>query len=442
VPTDREQVERRFRGRRVTVVGLGRFGGGVGAARWLAKVGANVSVSDKAPAESLAESARALQGCGVELHLGGHRREDFIGADWLVLSPAVPLEAPLVREAVAAGAQWTTEINLLLEQCPAEIVGITGSVGKSTTTAMAGAVLATRFRTHVGGNIGGSLLETLDDIAAGDKVVLELSSFQLERAAPLRISPHVAVVTNLSPNHLDRHGTMDAYAAAKKNIFRFQGTGDVLVLNRACEATAGWTDETPGKVDWFDPAAEPFELSVPGAHNQANAQAAWAAARALGVQRGEAAEALKEFAGLPHRLEFVAEQGGVRFCNDSKCTTPEGAIVALEAFAPRTAVILVGGYDKHVSFDALGRALAGRAKAVVALGATREKILAAVRPQVAGNLPRIVSAGDFASAVAAARRLAEPGDVVLLSPACASFDMFDNYEQRGQAFGELVRRDG
>jgi len=427
-------------GKRVTVVGLGRFGGGLGVTRWLCRQGAEVTVSDKADAPALSDSLRALEELELTVHLGGHEEADFLRADMLVVNPAIPKDMPLLVSARAAGVACTTEINLFLERCGAKIVGVTGTVGKSTTTAMIGHILARRFVTHVGGNIGQSLLESLGQIRPDHLVVLELSSFQLENTPLVRISPHVAVVTNLMPNHLDRHGTMADYETAKKNIFAFQTAGDVLILNSHCQATATWAGEAPGRVGWFDPQGEPFELILPGAHNQANAQAAWAAASQFGIDRRTAAEALREFPGLPHRLSLVSDRGGVRCYNDSKCTTPEGAIVALDAFEPRKVVILVGGYDKGVSFDELADALARRAKAVISLGATKEKIAAAVEKRRRGRLPVIEQAEDFASAVDRAKRQARPGDVLLLSPACASYDMFANYRQRGEAFVKLVGR--
>ena len=428
-------------GRRVTVVGLGRFGGGVGATRWLAGQGARVTVSDAAPPEKLADSIRQLDGLDVALHLGGHDEADFLDAELLVVSPAVPPEMLLLKAARAAGVPCTTEINLFLQRCRAPVAGITGTVGKSTTTAMLGEILARRFTAHVGGNIGRSLLGQLDAIRPDHVVVLELSSFQLEALPRVGISPHVAVVTNLLPNHLDRHGTMDAYAAAKRNIFAFQKPSDVLVLNRDCPVTSQWAAGAAGRVEWFEAGGEPFDLIVPGRHNQINAQAAWTAAEAFGAAREDASAALLEFAGLPHRLKFLAERDGVRYYNDSKCTTPQGAEVALDAFEPRRAIILLGGYDKQVSFDSLGAAAAARAKGVVALGATARQIVAAVEAHRAGELPRVERAGDFPSAVAAARALAGPGDVVLLSPACASYDMFTNYEERGDRFAALVTGD-
>jgi UDP-N-acetylmuramoylalanine--D-glutamate ligase len=440
-----------MRGVRVTVIGLGRFGGGVGVTRWLCSQGAEVTVSDKASAEELVESVAALTGLDVTLHLGGHLDEDFLRTDLLIVNPAVPKDMPLLRKAIAAGVPRTTEINLFLQRCPARVVAVTGSVGKSTTTAMIGEILARRFTTHVGGNIGGSLLESLPQIGPDHVVVLEMSSFQLEDLPIIGVGPHVAVVTNLLPNHLDRHGTMEAYADAKKNILRFQKSGDVLVLNAGCPIVSRWAAEATGRVAYFagDVSAlrdrpeaaqwRRFDLKLPGGHNQANAQAAWTAARQLGVDRDVAAAALEGFTGLPHRLEFVAEINGVRYYNDSKCTTPEGAIVALNAFPLRTAVMIVGGCDKHVSFDDLGRVLADRAKHVIALGQTRGAIVEAFRKAAGKDSPGVVLADTFEQAVAAARQRAGPGDVVLLSPACASYDMFRNYEHRGETFVKLVR---
>ena len=444
---------------RVTVLGLGRFGGGVGVTKWLCRQGAKVTVSDALAADQLADSVLALAGCDATLHLGLHDDADFTQADFLVVNPAVPKESPLLALAATAGVPRTSEINLFIERCPATIVGITGSVGKSTTTAMVGRILAKRFTTHVGGNIGGSLLQTLDQIQSNHVVVLELSSFQLEDLPIIGISPHIALVTNLKPNHLDRHGTMQAYGDAKKNLFAFQKPSDVLILNAADEPTRAWAADAPGRVEYFDPTiaasasfsgrrhdglpaaqSDLFELTVPGAHNQGNAQAAFAVAREMGIDRPTAQEALRDFPGLPHRLQFVCEREGVRYYNDSKCTTPEGAIVALEAFAPGKAVIIVGGYDKHVSFEAMGKSLAARAKAVIAIGATKDQIVTAVEQASSTKQPVIVKCETFADAVAAAQAIAASGDAVLLSPACASYDMFQNYEKRGELFVELVTK--
>ena len=426
-------------GKRVTVVGLGRFDGGVGGTRWLCKQGARVTVSDRAPASELEDSIRQLDGLNATFHLGGHLEDDFLGADLLVVNPAIPREMPLLKKAREAHVPLTTEINLFLSRCRGIVVGITGSVGKSTTTAMVGEIFSRRYTTHVGGNIGRSLLEQVETIRPEHVVVLELSSFQLEDLPQIGISPHVAMVTNLMPNHLDRHGTMDAYGAAKKNIFRFQKADDVLILNAGCAVSSAWAKEARGKVAFFNTGKgeELFELAIPGSHNQVNAQGAWAVVREMGIDSKMAHEALSGFAGLPHRLQFVSEVEGVRYYNDSKCTTPEGAIVALNAFDAGKVIIIVGGYDKHVSFDELGEVIAKRAKGAVAIGATKDQISEAVSKCTAEGT-WVVKADDLAGAVREARRMSVRGDVVLLSPACASYDMFRNYEQRGDLFAGLV----
>ncbi len=425
--------------KRITVMGLGRFGGGLGVTRWLVEQGACVTVSDQAGADELAEPLAALDGLDVTLHLGGHEESDFVEADLVVVNPAVPFDSPHIQAAREANVELTTEINLFLARCAAPVVGITGSVGKSTTTAMTGAILSACKPTHVGGNIGRSLLESLPDIKPNHVVVLELSSFQLSYLPLLAQSPHVALVTNLYPNHLDRHGSMAEYADAKKNIFRFQCPDDVLIVNRNDSEVASWTDQAPGRTDTFSAVDEPFDLNVPGLHNQANAQAAWSVARQFDVPRTVAAEALSGFVGLPHRLQLVAHRDGVRYFNDSKCTTPAGAVVALEAFPARNVVIIVGGYDKKVDFGELCAALADRAKAVVTTGQTGEAIADGVESARgdAGVLS-VIREPEFAAAVVAARDLAESGDVVLLSPACASFDQFQNYEQRGKTFMRMI----
>lgn len=434
-----KHIPQNLDGCKVTVVGLGRFGGGVGVTRWLVGQGAKVTVSDSASATSLQDSINALQDLDVTFHIGNHCEDDILQADLLVVNPAVPKEADILRLAQQNEIPRTSEINLFLERCPARVIGITGSVGKSTTTAMTGEILSKRYRTFVGGNIGGSLLGELDKMTADDVVVLELSSFQLEDLPIIAKSPCVALVTNLAPNHLDRHGTIDAYAACKKNIYKFQTADDLLILNGEDETVSQWAADAPGRVEKFDLAAsEPFDLAVPGKHNQQNAQAAWAIAKEFGVTRDEAQEALSTFRGLPHRLEYVAQKNGLRFFNDSKCTTPGGACVALEAFEPNEVVILLGGYDKGASFSELAEVALQCAYGVVAFGATRGEIFAAIEKKRDNEELRTASVADLPHAFKEAVALAPENGVVLLSPACASYDQFDNYEKRGELFTELV----
>ncbi|MBL7139526.1 MAG: UDP-N-acetylmuramoyl-L-alanine--D-glutamate ligase [Planctomycetes bacterium] len=445
-------------GRAVTVMGLGLFGGGVAAARFFAERGARVTVTDLKTADALAPSVAALEGLPVTLHLGGHEPADFAAADLLVVSPAVPKDSPYLAMARKAGVEITSEMNLFVEACAAPIAGVTGSAGKSTTTALLGAMLARCRSTRVGGNIGKSLLEDLDAIRPDEVVVLEMSSFQLEDLAALRTSPHVAVVTNISPNHLDRHGTMANYIDAKKNILRFQGPDDVAVLNADDPQVRSWAGEAPGRV-LFTSLHEAVEegvfadggeavfrlggreervgladrLRLRGRHNVANALAAATAARLLGAGTDQIAEAAAAFEPLPHRLQPVGAVDDVRFIDDSKATTPEAAVVAMEALA-EPIVLIAGGYDKGSDPAPMVEAMRRRVRGVVLMGATAERLARAV----GRGGPAVERADDMPSAVRLAAAMARPGDVVLLSPGHASWDMFENYEQRGEVFRRAV----
>ncbi len=503
----------------VVVMGLGRFGGGIAAARWLVGRGAKVTVTDMAPAEKLADSVAQLAGLPVTFHLGGHDTADLDGCDLLVVSPAVPKDkSDFVKQAIAHNIPLSSEMNLFIQHCPARrIVGITGSAGKSTTTAMLGAILAaaerggidekvqnsshagrgstgkpltrsagpracpchpaarwpkehghtqvrnnglgpahatrpntglpvpphTFARAWVGGNIGCSLLDELENMSADDIVVLELSSFQLEDLGHLKWSPSHAIVTNIKPNHLDRHGTLEVYADAKMNIVRFQRPEDIVFVHGGDEELAERVRRVGAASRLaryeFDACFQPY-LQVPGRHNQVNAAAAVAVARELGINDERIAQGLANFRGLPHRLEFVAERGGVRFYNDSKSTTPESTQIAVEAF-DCPAVVMVGGGDKGMPFDALARLLAKQAKATVCYGATGPMLydlLCRYIDQGERSSRVALVSGDMAAAVGKAAEFARPGDVVVLSPACTSYDMFTNYEQRGDTFREAV----
>lgn len=461
-----------FTGKRVVVMGLGRFGGGIGVARWLCGQGAHVLVTDLSPKEDLAQSVASLADLDLEYRLGGHDPADLDGCALLVVSPAVDKrKSAFFQTAVDKGIAWTSEMTLFLERCPARIVGITGTAGKSTTTAMVAAILEAarqasgwrHGRVWLGGNIGRSLLADLDAMTPDDVVVLELSSFQLEDTARLGKSPDLALVTNIRENHLDRHGSIQSYAAAKGNIYRFQPRHGWLALPLADGVDllpGGWEDKPrlyrfgvdreTGRAriacrnnNRSETELIEIPLKVPGLHNVQNAAGALALVRMLGVADIVALPALAEFGGLPHRLEFVREHQGIRYYNDSKATSPEAAMTSLRAF-DGPVVILVGGSDKGGSFDDFGACLVQDAKAVVCMGQTGPAIEAALHQaeaQQASPSPRSAvchRAEDFADAVESARGLAEPGDVVLLSPACASFDWFANYEARGEQFKHIV----
>jgi len=430
------------RGKRVTVFGLGRFGGGIAVARWLAEQGASVTVTDKQTADKLADSVRQLEGVPVTFHLGAHVEEDFTQAELIVASPAIPPHNEYLKKAAAAGVPITSEIRLFIERCPCKIFGVTGTKGKSTTSAMLGEMLRRRFKVWVGGNIGKSLLADLEPMEPGDLVVLELSSFMLERLAPMRWSPHVAVVTMISSDHLDWHGSAEAYLSAKKNILRFQRADDFAILNGDNPAAASWAAETSASVIRYGvDRAKPFELIVPGKHNQLNAQGAFAAAEVVGVSWEDAQEALRNFKGLPHRLQLVREANGVRYFNDSIATVPDAAVAALESFPPKKVVQIVGGYDKGLPLTPLCNALVERAKAALCIGATGNRIADATGTAVSpmASAAAVYRCGDLVTAMKMARQIAGPGDVVLLSPGCASYDQFENFEKRGEAFAELAR---
>ncbi len=425
--------------RRITVAGLGRFGGGIEVSRWLAREGAKVLVTDKEPAEKLRDSIDKLRGLPIEFRLGGHRAEDFTKTDLVVTSPAIPPTSEFLQAARDAGVPVTTEIRLFIERCRCPILGVTGTKGKSTTTAMLGAILRTRFPAWVGGNIGGSLLDRLPQIEPEHVVVLELSSYMLEHLRPMRWSPHIAVVTMVGKDHLEWHGSLENYVDAKRDIVRFQSAADFAVLNENDATARTFAEVTKADVVTFGSNdSEPFRLSLIGKHNQLNAQAAFAAARSMGLDRESASEALRGFKGLPHRLQVVHVRDGVTFVNDSIATLPEAAIAACEAFAQGTVVQIVGGYDKHLDMSGMCEHLARRCKAVLTIGALGSSLAAEMR----GSLQRraeVHECGGLTNAMAAARRLVSRGDVILLSPGCASYDQFVNFEARGDEFTSLAR---
>lgn len=433
-----------FADQRVVIMGLGQFGGGAGAARYLAERGASVLITDMKSADALREPIEALADLPIEYRLGEHRTDDFTQADLVVVNPAVDrLDNPYLKAAQAAGIRLTSEIALFLDATARgprrrRTIGVTGTAGKSTTVAMIGHALADALgsaRVHVGGNLGGSLLNRLDAIGDEDWIVLELSSFMLETLADW--SPHIAVVTNFSANHLDRHRTLDAYALAKQAILRHQDRGDRAVL---APDVWTWRLETPAIAVEIDrPVDHP--LKVPGDHNRLNAALAIAAAESAGVDRDAALQAIARFEGLPHRLQLVAERQGVRCYDDSKSTTPESAILAIDSFEPRTVHAILGGYDKRSDLTPLARHAAERCRAIYTIGQTGPAIADTAQRHPTDLAPpcRIHRCDDLDTAVACARQHAQPGEVILLSPGCASWDQFPNYQARGIRFAQNLQ---
>ncbi len=446
-----------FEGKRVTVMGLGSFGGGSGVTRWLASEGADVLVTDMKKTEDLAGSVEELKPLidrgQVKLRLGEHNVSDFTDTDLVVANPAVPKpwDNRFIRAAEAAGIPVTTEMQLLVARIPAGCmtIGITGSNGKSTTSAMIAHVLAASGkRVLFGGNIGGSLLPEIEAAGTDAVVVLELSSAMLHWLARDRWSPRVAVVTTFGPNHLDWHGQLDHYRASKQALLAFQKAGDSAILGVDAHA---WPVAAGVRVTKVAAEERIGGLMIPGGHNQQNAAVAIHAVLAADPTRTrDAAErAVRTFAGLPHRLALVGQmkvQGGiVRAYNDSKCTTPEACLLAVKAFEEDASVgtgrvhLIVGGYDKKVDLGSVA-ALAGKLAGLYTLGKTGPAIAAAARS--AGHAARTFECGTLEGAVEQARGRMHAGDVLLLSPACASWDQFKNYEDRGDQFAALVARGG
>jgi UDP-N-acetylmuramoylalanine--D-glutamate ligase len=454
-----------LKGRKITVVGLARSG--VAAARLAAREGAAVTVTDRRTEAELAAALAALEGAGVRRALGGHDRADFEGADLVVTSPGVPPELPELQAARARGVPIWGEVELAaryLEGVP--VVAITGTNGKSTTTALTGALFARHRPTFTGGNLGTPACEL---VLSGERVeaaVLELSSFQIDGLRLLR--PRVAAILNVTPDHLDRYGTLEAYAASKARLFELQQPGDAAVANARDPMAMAMAAASRGTVHTFGfGAPAPFAARDPGGdagphgtelvlrtgatsperyllrnralrgrHNRENAMAAALCARLLGVP-GDAVQAgLDTFPGLPHRLELVAERGGVEWVNDSKATNVDSTFVGLSAFPtarPRV-VLIMGGKGKGAPYAPLRSLFPGRVKALLTIGADAPKVEAEL-----GDLCPTEPCGTLAEAVKRAARLATSGEVVLLSPACASYDQYRSYEERGDAFRRHVR---
>jgi UDP-N-acetylmuramoylalanine--D-glutamate ligase len=431
-------------GKKVAVLGVGVSN--TPLIQMLTVNGAKVSARDKnqnCPAKA------ELEALGVDIKFGADYL-DNIDAEIIFKTPGMRFDLPELNAARSRGAAVTSEMEVFFDLCPCKLIAVTGSDGKSTTTTLISELLkAGGYTVHVGGNLGKPLLPEIETIKPTDIAVLELSSFQLHT---MRKSPQVAVVTNLSPNHLDVHRSMEEYVDAKRNIFRYQGMDDLLVLNLDNEITRSFIPEANGKVVTFGKAGDYHtdeghniyhhgtlllkrsEVLLRGDHNIENYMAAIAAVRGL-VKNDVIHTVASTFKGLAHRLELVRTLDGVNYYNDSIASSPTRTMACLNAFEKKP-IILAGGYDKKIPFDTLGEALVRQAKAVILVGATADKIAAAI-DAAGGGIP-VIRRENMAEAVAAARETALPGDDVVLSPACASFDLYKNFEERGNLFKKIV----
>jgi len=442
--------------KRVLVVGLGKSG--VAAALFLKSRGAQVTVSDSKPQEQLSEEIPILLDHGIAVETGGHGERTFHGQDLIVVSPGVPVDSPALVQARALGEPVIGEIELAAQFLPKNMVAITGSNGKTTTTTLIGEIIsAGGYPTRVGGNIGTPAISLVATARRDSVIVLEVSSFQLETIQTFR--PKVAVVLNVTPDHLDRHRTFETYVDAKARIFENQHADDFAVLNADDPVCVELSDRTRAQVFWFSRKKEvqqgaslrdgrilfrdssgqqeimvASEIPLKGAHNLENTLAAICAGALMKCAPERIREAVRNFKAVEHRLEYVATIRGVEYYNDSKATNVDATIKALESF-PANIHLILGGKDKGSDYTVLNDLLRQRVKRVYTIGAAADKIESQVR-----EAAEIVHAESLDSAVQRASASAQPGDIVLLAPACASFDQFRNYEHRGKVFKELVQR--
>ena len=452
-----QQFFRYLKGRIVAFCGVGRTH--MPLIKLFQEKGAVVTVRDQRPLEKLGENGEILRSLGVELRLGEDYLQD-LNEDIIFRTPGMRYHLPQLEEARARGCAVTSELELFFRLCPCKIYGVTGSDGKTTTTSIIAEFLKAQGKTvHLGGNIGKPLLPEIESIAPEDVAVVELSSFQL---ISMRESPDVAVVTNLSPNHLDVHKDMQEYIDAKKNILLHQGALSRTVLNAGNEITAAFAPEVRGDCWMFRRGApvergvwcdgeniyvhgekllEVSQIKIPGWHNVENYMAAIAAVWG-DVEPQTIRHVAETFAGVEHRAEFVRELGGVKYYNDSIATSPTRVISGMLSLFPQKILMIAGGYDKHIPFEPLGPAVCEKVKTLILLGSTAQKIQDAVMaaPQYREGCPEILRVETMEEAVAAAAAHAQPGDIVSLSPACAAFDLYPNFEVRGRHFKEIVNK--
>lgn len=441
-------------GKRVLVLGLGRSG--LASALFLKSRGAHVTVSDTKSEDQLRDQIPALLDEGIAVEVGGHSARTLQNQDIVVVSPGVPIDAPAIVQAKNLGRPVIGEIELAYQFLGGLIVAITGSNGKTTTTTLVGEILkAGRLKTLVGGNIGTAAISLVAEATAPTAIVLEVSSFQLETICSFR--PRVAVILNITPDHLDRHGTFAAYTDAKARIFENQTPEDFAVLNADDPTCVELARRTRSQVFWFSRKRElesgafvrgnqvvfrrdgtvldvmpVSEIPLKGSHNLENVLAAVCAGALMDSPSEMIRQAVRNFKAVEHRLEYVATVRGVDYYNDSKATNVDATIKALESF-PANIHLILGGKDKGSDYTVLNDLLRERVKAVYTIGAAADKIQSHVKGAVS-----IIQSGTLDAAVKQASSAAKPGDIVLLAPACASFDQFQNYEHRGRVFKELV----
>lgn len=474
-----------FAGKKVVIFGLGQYehGSGISAAKFLLEMGAQLTVTDLKKKELLLGPFQDLEGHYTKLLkkglavkpikyvFGQHRDQDFAKADWVLRNPSVPNDSKFLQLARANGAIVDTDISLFFRLCPARIIGITGTRGKSTTTTLIYEILKianarTKSKVYLGGNILFSPLNFVDKLKPHDWVVLELSSWQTESLAPFRLSPHISVITNLYPDHLNAHGGMADYAAAKQAIFNFQTSQDFAIFNSDNEYTRAMAAKSQAQKCWFGSKSAGVnhafikngkimvtlngkteaimalsEIKLIGEHNQANVMAASLAALAALAKPEHIRQAVKKFKGLPNRLELVRKFKGINFYNDTTATTADGTIAAIKSFKPGKVVLIAGGAEKNLPFDSLAQEIVSSVKNLILLKHPAYAASERIAKEIAKINPnyKINWAESMAEAVNQAIKHGKKGDTIIMSPACASFGLFKNEFDRGDQFVAAVK---
>lgn len=464
-----------FKNKKITIIGLGLHGGGVAAAKFFSKLGARVLVTDLRTKEELKESIEALKDYPLKYVLGQHRPEDFSNADLVLKNPAVPENSKYLEIARKNKVPIETDIGIFFELCPAPIIGATGTKGKSTTVSLIAKILSREYENvFLAGNIRTSVLEKINKIKKEDLIVLELSSWQLAGLRPHQKSPHWAVITNILPDHLNRYKNMAEYLEDKKQIFKWQKKGDYLVLNYDDEVVRAMAPEAKrseifyysqqkqapnfngvfldGEKIFFGSEEKEIcslsDIQLLGRHNIGNVLASVTLAKILDISRKSIKKALNQFKGLEGRLELVRTLADVKFVNDTAATMPEASLAALDSFSvngQKKIILIAGGADKNLDFAKLAEGILKMVKVLVLLdGTATAKLIEAVKKKIElssyGEFKIIGPLQSMKEAVEQARSQSEPGDIVLLSPACASFGLFRHEFERGEAFNQAVEK--
>ncbi len=436
-------IKHSFKNKKILIMGLGLHGGGVGVARFFCGQCAEVLVTDLKTEEQLKESIEKLKGLKIKYTLGGHKETDFVSADLIIRNPDVSKTSPYLEIAKKNNIPIETDVSLFFKLSKAFIIGVTGTKGKSTTASLIYSLLKAKYKkTFLAGNIGVSPLELLAKVKKDDKVVLELSSFELEG---LTQSPNIAVVTNILPDHLNRYANMTEYIEAKKIIFKYQKNKDALVLNNDDPVVRGFAKTALSKVIFFSINTKPKEIKLDsfklfGEHNLSNLLAAIEVAKLLKVSAKTIENSLKSFNGVPSRQEFIREINGVKYFNDTTATMPDATITAinvfLEKFADSRLILICGGQNKGLKYNELAKLIGERVDELIMLpGTASDKIKEGL-----GNYTRIHDVYSMKEAIKKAEKLSKKGDVVILSPAAASFNLFKNEFDRGKQFVDAVKK--